>query len=170
MFYTYTIYYSVVYIIILPITSISILHACTGFILSYMYLYPCRCRCRCFSYTIMYLVLYTFVAIKCQWINYLYEFCMLIDFSCAVFSCAVFSAVFSCAVFSCAPRSMYEWTCTHWEKNSLDHSRSVIPSFRLNDNSVHFHKCSPFWVGIFITFNKDIRILIVKALKHFYML
>ena len=23
------------------------------------------------------------------------------------------------------------------------------------DNSVHLHDCSPFWVGIFITFNKE---------------
>jgi len=55
-----------------------------------------------------------------------------------------------------------------------------IPSFRYRDNSVHVHECSPFWVGIFITFNKenchvycfyvDMRILIDKALKHFYML
>ena len=25
------------------------------------------------------------------------------------------------------------------------------PSFRFRDNSVHFHKCSPFWVGISTT-------------------
>ena len=46
------------------------------------------------------------------------------------------------------------------------------------DNSVHLHDLSPFWVGIFITFNKencnvfyvDMRILIGKVLKHIYML
>jgi len=31
----------------------------------------------------------------------------------------------------------------------------MIPSFRYMDNSVHLHECSPFWVGIFITFNKE---------------
>ena len=31
----------------------------------------------------------------------------------------------------------------------------VIPSFRYRDNSVHLHECSPFWVGIFVTFNKE---------------
>ena len=30
-----------------------------------------------------------------------------------------------------------------------------IPSFRNRDNSVHLHECSPFWVGIFITFNNE---------------
>jgi len=30
-----------------------------------------------------------------------------------------------------------------------------IPTFRYRDNSVHLHECSPFWVGIFITFSKD---------------
>ena len=30
-----------------------------------------------------------------------------------------------------------------------------IPSFRLRDNSVHLHECSPFWIGIFITFNTE---------------
>ena len=30
-----------------------------------------------------------------------------------------------------------------------------IPSFRYRDNSVHLPDCSPFWVGIFITFNKE---------------
>ena len=29
------------------------------------------------------------------------------------------------------------------------------PSFHDGDNSVHLHECSPFWVGIFITFNKE---------------
>jgi len=32
---------------------------------------------------------------------------------------------------------------------------SIIPSFRYMDNSVYLHECSPFWVGIFITFNKE---------------
>jgi len=50
---------------------------------------------------------------------------------------------------------------------------------RFRDNSVHLHECSPFWVGIYITYNKenyrllfyvDMCILIDKALKHFYML
>ena len=31
----------------------------------------------------------------------------------------------------------------------------TIPSFRNRDNSVHLYECSPFWVGIFITFNKE---------------
>ena len=31
----------------------------------------------------------------------------------------------------------------------------AIPSFRYSDNSVHLHECSPCWVGIFITFNKE---------------
>ena len=30
-----------------------------------------------------------------------------------------------------------------------------IHSFRYKDNSVYLHECSPFWVGIFITFKKD---------------
>jgi len=29
----------------------------------------------------------------------------------------------------------------------------LFPRYR--DNSVHLHECSPFWVGIFITFNKE---------------
>ena len=53
-----------------------------------------------------------------------------------------------------------------------------IPSFCLRDNSVHLHDCSPFWVGIFIIFNKENyyvlflyrRVPSGKALKHFYML
>ena len=46
--------------------------------------------------------------------------------------------------------------------------------FRYRDNSVHLHEFSPFWVDIFITFNKenyhvfyvDMRIL-NKALTYF---
>ena len=30
----------------------------------------------------------------------------------------------------------------------------LITSFRLWENSVHVHECSPFWVGIFIIFKK----------------
>jgi len=36
-----------------------------------------------------------------------------------------------------------------------------IPSFRLRDNSVHMHECSPFWVGIFIIFLKETTMLTV---------
>ena len=56
----------------------------------------------------------------------------------------------------------------------------LIPSFRCRDNSVHLQQCSPFWVGILITFNKEnyycllfyvnMHNLIDKALKQFYML
>ena len=31
----------------------------------------------------------------------------------------------------------------------------TIPYFYYRDNSVHLLECSPFWVGIFITFNKE---------------
>ena len=31
---------------------------------------------------------------------------------------------------------------------------TLIPSFGLRDNSVHFHEYSPFWVGIFIILKK----------------
>jgi len=31
----------------------------------------------------------------------------------------------------------------------------TVPSFLSRDNSVHLHECSPFWVGIFITFDKE---------------
>ena len=31
----------------------------------------------------------------------------------------------------------------------------VIPSFRYRDNSVHLNESSPFWVGIFVTLNKE---------------
>ena len=31
----------------------------------------------------------------------------------------------------------------------------TIPFFQYRDNSVHLHECSPFWVGIFITDNKE---------------
>ena len=31
----------------------------------------------------------------------------------------------------------------------------TTPSFRLSDNSVYLQECSPFWVSIFITFNKE---------------
>jgi len=48
-----------------------------------------------------------------------------------------------------------------------------IPSISYWENSVYLHECSPFWVGIFITFNKEnyhvyrfMCILIDKALKH----
>ena len=30
-----------------------------------------------------------------------------------------------------------------------------IPSFRYRENSVHLHECFPFWVGLFITLNKE---------------
>jgi len=57
----------------------------------------------------------------------------------------------------------------------------LFPLFCYKDNSVHLYECSPFWVGIFITCNKedyhvyllfyvDMHILIDKALKYFYML
>ena len=37
---------------------------------------------------------------------------------------------------------------------NLQYSKEYpIPSFRYIDNSVNVHECSPFWVGIFITFN-----------------
>ena len=38
---------------------------------------------------------------------------------------------------------------------ALNATTSTIPSFRLNDNSVHLHESSPFWVAIFITFCKE---------------
>ena len=54
-----------------------------------------------------------------------------------------------------------------------------MPSFRLGDNSVHLHECSPLCVGISKKFKQgklpcllfyvDMRILIGKALKHFYI-
>jgi len=58
---------------------------------------------------------------------------------------------------------------------------TLIPSFRYRDNSVHLHECSPVWVGIYITFNKELNlpcllfcvdmcILIDKALKQYNML
>ena len=32
---------------------------------------------------------------------------------------------------------------------------SLFTRFHYRDNSVHLHECSPFWVGIFITFNQE---------------
>ena len=37
-----------------------------------------------------------------------------------------------------------------FKTNPLMYTVTPIPSFRLRDNSVHLHECSPFWVGIFI--------------------
>ena len=53
----------------------------------------------------------------------------------------------------------------------------IIDSFRMRDNSVHLHECSPFWVGNFIIFKKttilfdvEMHIMIGKALTHLYVL
>jgi len=48
------------------------------------------------------------------------------------------------------------------------YKHSQIHSFRYRDNYVHLHECSPFWVCIFITFNKENYN--DKVLRHFYML
>ena len=54
---------------------------------------------------------------------------------------------------------------------------AIIPSFRLRDNSVNLHECSPFWVVIFIfclwrkqpclLFDVDMCILIGKSTEAF---
>ena len=31
----------------------------------------------------------------------------------------------------------------------------LIPYFRLRDNSVHLHECSPFWIGILTAFKEE---------------
>ena len=48
------------------------------------------------------------------------------------------------------PEYMY-WSFLHCIKRRV----ISIRSFSYRDNSVHLHECSPFWVGIFITFNKE---------------
>ena len=58
-------------------------------------------------------------------------------------------------------------------------TRITIANFRLRDNSVHLHACSPFCLCIFISVKKKPTMLTVcsrgahsvgNALKHFYML
>ena len=55
----------------------------------------------------------------------------------------------------------------------------AMSSFRLRDNSVHLHECSPFLVGIYVIFKKKTTMITVycrhahsdwQALKQFYML
>ena len=42
-----------------------------------------------------------------------------------------------------------------WPLLKAHYYSNSIPSFHLRDNFVHFHECSPFWVGIFIIFNNE---------------
>jgi len=41
----------------------------------------------------------------------------------------------------------------------------TIHSFRYRDNSVHFYECSLFWLGIFITFDKEKSLAVVIGMK-----
>ena len=43
---------------------------------------------------------------------------------------------------------MHPMICPWYVKKHESFNIMCIPSFRLKDNSVHFHECSPFWVGI----------------------
>ena len=45
-------------------------------------------------------------------------------------------------------------TTVKYDFNKLQCIWYIIPSFPYRGNSVHLHECSPFWVGILITFNK----------------
>ena len=46
-------------------------------------------------------------------------------------------------------------TTVKYDFNKLQCIWYIIPSFPYRGNSVHLHECSPFWVGILITFNKE---------------
>jgi len=56
-----------------------------------------------------------------------------------------------CSTFLVSCRS---YTCDENSENIQAHTNGV-PSFRYRDNSVHEHECSPFWVGIILTFTKE---------------
>ena len=56
--------------------------------------------------------------------------------------------------------SRYHWLYTMVSSMQI-HGNSTIPAFRLRDNSAHLHKCSPFWVGIFIILKRPAMLTVL---------
>ena len=98
------------------------------------------------------------------------EFPLLCTFSGILQLCKVSSILIICLEGDTLPRNMDRWTA---RGNPISYITPPLPtlfaegikikpfdihfsdSFCYRDNSVHFHECSPFWVGIFFTFNKE---------------